>query len=256
MNVDVTHSIKRNSYEPLFYRTKNNLQEMIKKNNLKPSDKIPNEEDLCALFKVSRTTIRRAIAELVTEGVLYRDHPKGTFVAEPKLRLNFIGELTSFAQEVVSKGLDLTDKILISKTTKANSFISDKLNIDIGENVYNFLRLRFVQNNSICLVDSHVNSRLCPDLDMSKHKKDSLYNVLEKKYGLSICKAYRSLEPIVAGKEEKELLGIDIGLPMLLICSTSFLEDGSVLEYYEAKIRGDRSVLALQIEKTGIINTT
>lgn len=243
--------INRNKHEPLFSQVKTNLQSMILQKKLKPGSKIYNEDKLCKLFNVSRITIRRAILELIKEGVLYRDHPKGTFVAKPKLKLNFIGELKSFAQEIISKDLDLTDKVMVSKTIRADSFISDKLNIAVGEEVYNILRLRSIGNSSISLVNSYINSKLCPNLDINKHKKDSLYSIIKKEYGLSIVKASRCLEPVIADKIESEILGIKVGAPMLLIRSISYLKDGSALEYYEAKIRGDRSILTLEIKKSG-----
>ena len=248
------YSINKNSFEPLFLQTKNMIKDFIYENNLKPGDKIPNEEELCNLFKVSRITIRRAISELVNDELLYRNHPKGTFIATPRLKLNFIGEFESFAQEIVSKGFNLKDKILVSKSIRANSDISYILNLPIGKKIYNFLRLRFVENDVICLVDSYINSKICPNLNMNYHKNESLYRVIEKEYGLQIFKAHRTLEPITANQKDEELFEIKKGDPMFLIRSKSFLEDGTVIEYYEAKIRGDRSILALEIERTGINN--
>lgn len=65
---------------PLYYQVKKMVMSEIMRKNLKKGDLIPKEMELCERYNVSRITIRRAIAELVTEKVLYRVSGVGTFV--------------------------------------------------------------------------------------------------------------------------------------------------------------------------------
>ena len=65
---------------PLYYQVKKMVMSEIMRKNLKKGDVIPKEMELCEKYNVSRITIRRAIAELVTEKVLYRISGVGTFV--------------------------------------------------------------------------------------------------------------------------------------------------------------------------------
>ncbi|NMB45727.1 MAG: GntR family transcriptional regulator [Firmicutes bacterium] len=53
-----------------------------------PGEKIPSERELCEIFSVSRTTVRRALDDLVAEGVLFRIPAKGTYVAASSLTIN------------------------------------------------------------------------------------------------------------------------------------------------------------------------
>ncbi len=59
------------------------LIEMIETQGLNPGDKIMSQNELAKLFKVGAPTVCRALSELAEDGILYRIHGKGTFVAEP-----------------------------------------------------------------------------------------------------------------------------------------------------------------------------
>ncbi len=61
---------------------RNKILEKIENGVYKANDKIPSENELCVMFGTSRITVRKALDELVTMGVLYRKHGVGTFVRE------------------------------------------------------------------------------------------------------------------------------------------------------------------------------
>ena len=61
---------------------KQSIQKKIADHEWKGNQVIPSENKLCEYYQVSRITIRRAMDELVHEGVLYRIKGKGCFVRE------------------------------------------------------------------------------------------------------------------------------------------------------------------------------
>lgn len=73
---------RRSSRLGVFNRIKEHIVSEIQTGELKPGDKLPSERELCRLFGLSRVTVRRALAELVAQGVLTTVPGKGTFVAE------------------------------------------------------------------------------------------------------------------------------------------------------------------------------
>ncbi len=71
---------------PLYYQLKQLLKEQIRSGILKSGDKLPNEDELCKKFAISRTPVRQALTDLVHEGLLVRIPARGTFVTEPASR--------------------------------------------------------------------------------------------------------------------------------------------------------------------------
>ena len=72
--------LKRELSIPLHYQLMIILKKRIESGIYPVDSKIPNEMELCTEFQVSRPTVRRAIEELVEEGLVVKVHPKGTFV--------------------------------------------------------------------------------------------------------------------------------------------------------------------------------
>ena len=70
--------------EPLYIQVKQHILEQIKGGKFKPGDKLPSEKELTDLFGVSRVTVRNALGELQSEGIIVRISGKGTFVADAK----------------------------------------------------------------------------------------------------------------------------------------------------------------------------
>src|SRR3569833_2194048 len=69
--------------EPKYYVVKRHLLGLLP--DFSPGVPLPTERELAAALSTSRTTVRQALTELVTEGRLVRRHGSGTYVAEPKL---------------------------------------------------------------------------------------------------------------------------------------------------------------------------
>ena len=66
--------------EDLKTQTKRALMQYIHTLDLERDNKLPREEQLCELIGVSRVTLRSALNELASEGVVLRRQGKGTFV--------------------------------------------------------------------------------------------------------------------------------------------------------------------------------
>ena len=64
---------------------------------------------------------------------------------------------------------------------------------------------------------------------------------MEQQLGLVITRGHRTLEAVPANQREAELLQVDMGAPLMLLDSVSYLDDGTPIEYDHALRRGDRS---------------
>ena len=91
--------------KPKYQRLKEYIVGMVQSNELKPGERIYSENELAVKFSVSRHTVRQAVGELVSEGWLYREHGKGTFVDKgPDLKTHkkkTIGVITTYLNDYI-----------------------------------------------------------------------------------------------------------------------------------------------------------
>jgi GntR family transcriptional regulator len=233
--------INRDSYVPLYIQVIDSLIDFIEVNKFSAGYQIPGEAEMCRSFDVSRTVIRQALKELEYKGLIYRTKGLGTFVSEPKIRENLFQELTGFYQDMEAKGHQPQSNVLKQEKVPATKKIAAYLEIEEGMPVIQIDRLRFLNQEPIAFVTTYLPFALVPELVEIDLSNQSLYAYLEKVHGIQIARGKRFLEAVPANQLEAELLEVDIGSPLILLNSISYLSDDMPLEYYHAVHRGDRS---------------
>src|SRR5712671_6586751 len=86
------------SRSPLYERVESVLAGDIADGRLPPESQLPSEDGLVGRFKVSRTTVRKAIQNLVERGLVEVGRGKGTFVTQPRITQE-LTELTGFVED-------------------------------------------------------------------------------------------------------------------------------------------------------------
>ena len=86
---------------PLYRQVSEHLSKMILRGEFISGAALPSESSLCSQFAVSRITIRKALDELVTQGLVTRRRGVGTFVSEPD-RIAWSVTLTGIIEDVIS----------------------------------------------------------------------------------------------------------------------------------------------------------
>lgn len=210
-------------------------------------DQLPSEPKLCEIYGVSRTVVRQALREIEIEGLITRRKSTGTFIAVPKISESLAQKLTDFYQDMVERGLEPATKVLRYEIVPVYKKIVDYLEIEPGNLVYEITRLRYVNEEPILFVTTYLPYELCPQLGDTDISDRSLYAFLEEECSIFIAIGRRFIEAELANETEARLLGIDIGVPLILSNSVSYLEDCTPIEYYHALHRGDRSRFEVEL---------
>ncbi|MFD2305368.1 GntR family transcriptional regulator [Enterococcus termitis] len=125
---------------PLYIQIASDLKFKINSGEWNVEDQIPTEYELCTIYDVSRITIRKAIDQLVNEGLLYRKRAVGTFVQEKEVEAKET-VVKSFTQEMNNLGRKVHTLKAQIKTEKATAKIANFLNINEGNPVLNLQRV-------------------------------------------------------------------------------------------------------------------
>ncbi len=220
---------------PKYFHVKSQILGLIA--DLGPGDPVPTERDLAEMFATSRTTVRRAIAELVADGRLVHTQGRGTFVAQPKLMQ--VRQLTSFSQDLTHEGWRPGSIVLDIAEVPADAEVTARLQVPEGQSVHRVERLRTAADQPIAHEIAHLPGPL-PGLAEQLERHGSLYATLRESYGVELAVVEDTVETSVADPQQADLLGCDTGQPMLLIHRTGLDVDGNLVEWTRSVFRGDR----------------
>jgi GntR family transcriptional regulator len=231
--------LSNDSFIPLYYQLKEILLENIESGNWKPEYMIPSEIQLQQEYNISRNTVKKALDELVQEGMLNRIQGKGTFVSAPKIEQS-LSSFYSFSKVMESRGLNPKDIILSLVENEAKLGVSKKLQLSENNQVYELQRLRCSGDEPIILETSYIPKHLFPNLSVKMLDKNSLYDVMQKDYGIYVTKAKEVFEPVLIRSHESMILQVGEGNPALFLERIAYDNQGVAVEFCRSLIRGDR----------------
>ena len=227
------------SSPPVYMQIADHLLDQIESGNLRPGDRLPTERELSKGLNVNRMTVRRAFKSLESKGLINRLQGSGTYVAEPKIERQ-ASFLISFTRGIQRRGYVPGAKIIRFERRAVKDPIGKELKLTDSAPVYHIHRLRLLNQEPVLLERLRIPVYRFPDLERYDLSKRSLYEVMEKEYGISVVHARQSLEPVVAVEYEAELLKVEPGTPLMLEKRLAFEQDGQPVEYGRDLYRGDR----------------
>jgi GntR family transcriptional regulator len=222
---------------PLYVQMREKLRSEL--GQMEPGEPIPAEAELEKKFRVSRITVRRAVEELVAEGLLVRQRGRGTFVQRPKLT-HELGLITSWTDQLRRLGFSPKTSHRKVQQEIPLAHVAEALCLAAHEQVIRIQRVRLANREPISYMINYLPARLVPGFIESRFTQESLYEVLEHKYGLVPAVAVDTVGTRPASEEEVAALRIDRDAPVLSVRRVSYLADGTPLELAIVASRGDR----------------
>ncbi len=227
---------------PLYYQLENLLREKIISGAFAPGDRLPTESELIQQYKVSRITVRQALAALAEEGLIERRQGKGTFVAERRTRRRtFEGtiHLTGSLDELIEMGLDTEVKLLEMNRVEADRHEAELLQIEPGEPVYRLKRLRYREGKPASLIIGYLPAEIGARFTREELSSGALLQKLETKFGLRLRDAKQQITAELADPYVANLLETRVGAPLLSIERTVYTDEGRPIEYVHTLYRSD-----------------
>lgn len=233
---------------PLYHQLKTVLLERIRTGEWKPDHRLPTEDQLERQFQVSKAVVRQALQELSQAGYVRREQGRGTFVSSQKVLFG-PHDLTSFTQEMQERGLLVRSRLLQAARETVDAEIAEKLDLSPGSEVYVVKRLRLADDEPMGIQSVHIPARLAPALLETDFETASLYETLERRYGLVAEKALQTHFAISVKGREAELLHVPPGSPALAGERITYLRGGRPLEITHSVMRADRYQIRLSLSR-------
>ena len=226
---------------PLYFQVEKKLREKVSNLEIVGEDgRLPSEDQLCQLFRVSRITIRKALSELVADGLIYRKSGKGTFLLPEKKR-TFSIQLAGNLEDLVSLGAQTKMKLLSQRLIDPPPHIQAKLNLLGQEKVFYYEGLRLIGKEPFTYFNAYVSPSIGKFFTRSDLKgKMTIFRLLEGITGIRIMEAEQLITASLVDGNVAKHLKMKIGDPILLMERIYYSSERKPMEVAVSYFRPDR----------------
>lgn len=221
---------------PRYAQLYRHIAAIIASGDLPPETQLPPERELADLARVSRVTVRKAVAQMVDEGVLEQRRGAGTFVRRPRPKMEHsLSSLLSFTDYMRQRGKAPTSRILRRGVFLPNPDEQVALGLSGVDRVTRLDRLRSSDGMPMALELSSLPNDVLPDPALVD---SSLYDVL-RATGTAPTRGMQRIKAVNLGAEEARLLNLTEGAAVLRIDRTGYLPSGRPIEFTRGLYRSD-----------------
>ncbi len=220
----------------------NNLRSQIQAGVYKSGEQLALEREMCEQYGVSRITIKKAVDQLVKEGLVVKRRGSGTFVKSLANQdvhdISMANQFSGFSKAF--EGHKIATEVVRFDIIHPEPEVAEKLNITTDDFVYDIIRLRKVDEQPVVIEYTQMPIELIPGIKREVLEK-SIYQYIETQLHFKIQSAHRFIRALMPTEQEEKLLHIEHGkMPILEVEQIAFLDDGRAFEYSKAHHRGDK----------------
>jgi GntR family transcriptional regulator len=226
------------SRSPLYERVESVLAGDIANGSLPPETQLPSEDGLIERFKVSRTTVRKAIQNLVERRLVEVRRGKGTFVTLPKISQE-LTELTGFVEDMRALGRTPTARQLDKRIVAADEAVARQLALAAGTLVIRLRSVRLADGVAVSFDETYLPREIGEKVAADNLEAEPVFALLEGKYGTPLVEAEYKLEAAAADPVAAQALEVPAGSPIFLIERTSYTTGNRPIDYERLHYRGD-----------------
>ena len=220
--------LDRASPVPLYYQLAQNMETAIRSGRLSSGSHLENEIELARQLKVSRPTVRRAIALLANRGLVIRRHGIGTLVVPMQVRRPV--RLSSLYDDLAEARQAPSTRLLAYETVPAPAEVAGSLKLSRGARVLHFERLRLAAGQPIALMRNFLPLALEEIVTEEGLRTTGLYRLMRQS-GLHLRLASQTIGARSAKPREAKLLKVPASSALLTMRRISYDDAGRPVEY-------------------------
>ena len=223
---------------PLFAQVRDALRAEILRGDVASGERLPSESALVERFGVSRITVRQAIAELQTLGLVQTVNGKGTYVRRPD-HAQAHGPLVGVLEAMRKRGHRARGKLLSHKVVAAQAIVANELELPVGSPVGAVTVLRFRDDQPFVVGTTWSRSELAERLAREDLSELDIMAALEDRLGVRIARTRVVVSAALADAKLARRLDYAPGAAVLRIRTTSLDHDQRPIVYSETDCRAD-----------------
>ncbi|MFC9553532.1 GntR family transcriptional regulator [Rhodococcus sp. NPDC056960] len=193
-------------------------------------DRLPSEPTLAKELGVSRVSIRAALAQLESEGLVDRRHGSGTYVNSVRPLVRSLHLNVGSDELIKSRGHIPGISEMSWKQEAATEEIAERLAIDTKTPVVHLYRVRTADDTPVTISHDYFAAALLPD-EQPLSLGPSLYTFLSAVCGVDVKFGVANLEPALVDDEHAAVFGVDAGELCLVIKQIDYDLDERPVSY-------------------------
>lgn len=205
-------------------------------------EKIPSEREICQMYSISRTTVRHTISRLEIDGYVQRVHGKGTFVRIEKSKRENLADYYSFTDRIKQLNKIPENKILDYSIEKSSEDLAKDMNLNAGEEVIRFVRLRTANKEPLMLETTFIPYERFKGITRKLLEQMALYDIFEKKYNTTISLAKEQVSAENLTKFQAESLNTSTNSACFKLYRISYDTSNNIIEHTITFVRADKFV--------------
>lgn len=216
------------------------LKRKIEAGEYEFQEMLPSENTLVLEYECSRNTIRRAVADLVSDGYVQTMQGKGVRVIfQPALQTSFtIGGIETFRESAIRNKQKSETKVIHFVELVVDEKISRKTGFNVGDEIYYLQRLHYLDGKALILNHNYFLKSVARDLTV-EIAENSIYDYLENTLGVNIVTSRRIMTVEKMTQIDEKYLELGDYNCMAVVTSHTFNSDGVMFEFTQSRHRPD-----------------
>lgn len=201
---------------------------------------LPSENTLIEEYDCSRNTVRRAIAELISDGYVQAMQGRGVrIIYQPVGKTTFtIGGIETFQETAHRNRLRAVTKVVRFETIVADEHFAAQSGFSVGDELWAIQRVRYLDGKALILDINYFLKEFVPELtaEIAAH---SIYDYIENVLGMQIITSKRRITVEHATAQDEALLDMDDYDCVAVVVNQTFNSDGLLFEYTQSRHQPD-----------------
>ncbi|KRL97268.1 GntR family transcriptional regulator [Liquorilactobacillus satsumensis] len=200
-----------------------------------PDLRLPDERSLSESYKVSRSSVKRALNRMANDGMIFRKRGAGTFINPLYLKNESVFNYEESSNLGVTDNFKMNGKrpktkVLTFEVIKPTAELRRDLFLLPDDFVYQIVRLRLFEKKPFMIETGFIPIKIVPELTRSIIKK-SIFNYLQEVHHQAVTKSFLSVFAEPSTKKDQELLKLEPNEPTGVMEGIFFLDDGTPFEF-------------------------
>jgi GntR family transcriptional regulator len=224
---------------PLYHQVAGILRQRIEEGVYPSGCRLQSEDELAVEFEVSRATVRQAMSELVTAGLIARHRGRGTFVGtpgQPLLKQRFRGSLS----ELIAESHRATTRdITVSHGETFPGYIAEALHLAVPRGTI-ARRTRMMDGEPFSYTVTYLPPEIGETVISEEGLRGSALLQLLLKHGIALHSASQSIRAQLADPVLCSRIDVELGAPLLYVERLLHDTSGRPVDFVRSWYRGDR----------------